>query len=54
MRFAIQCILANNNDDKRVALRGEHLRYIEANKGFIARHFAILSLEKCWHIQLDY
>jgi uncharacterized protein len=32
MRFAIQCILANNNDDKRVALRGDHLRYIEANK----------------------
>ncbi len=32
MRFVIQCILADNTDEKRIALRTEHLRYIEANK----------------------
>jgi len=32
MRFVIQCILVNDTAEKRVALRTEHLRYIEANK----------------------
>lgn len=32
MRFAIQCILAKNINEKRVALRTQHLQYIEANK----------------------
>lgn len=32
MRFAIQCILASDTDEQRIALRIEHLRYIEANK----------------------
>jgi hypothetical protein len=32
MRFVIQCILADNTDEKRIALKTEHLRYIEANK----------------------
>ncbi|PSB03450.1 YciI family protein [Merismopedia glauca] len=32
MRFALQCLLAENTDEKRVALRSKHLQYIEANK----------------------
>jgi uncharacterized protein YciI len=32
MRFAIQCVLAEHTTEKRVALRPEHLQYIEANK----------------------
>lgn len=32
MRFAIQCTLAKNIDKRRVSLRTEHLRYMEANK----------------------
>ena len=32
MHFAIQCTLAKNTDEKRLALRATHLRYIEANK----------------------
>jgi uncharacterized protein len=32
MRFAIQCILAKNVDEKRLALRPAHLKYLEANK----------------------
>jgi uncharacterized protein YciI len=32
MRFAIQCVLAENTDEQRVALRVKHLQYIEANK----------------------
>jgi uncharacterized protein YciI len=32
MKFAIQCILAKDANDKRISLRNEHLRYISANK----------------------
>lgn len=32
MRFAIQCFLAENVNDKRLALRPTHLKYLEANK----------------------
>jgi uncharacterized protein YciI len=32
MKFALQCTLAANSNDKRIALRTEHLRYIEAHK----------------------
>ncbi|HEY9621925.1 MAG TPA: YciI family protein [Crinalium sp.] len=32
MKFALQCILANDSSDKRIRLRTEHLRYIEAHK----------------------
>lgn len=32
MRFAIQCTLAEDSSKKRISLRIEHLRYIEANK----------------------
>jgi uncharacterized protein len=32
MRFALQCVLAENVDEKRLALRPMHLRYLEANK----------------------
>ena len=32
MRFALQCILAENVDEKRLALRPTHLQYLEANK----------------------
>ena len=32
MKFALQCILARDSDDQRLALRTEHLRYIEAHK----------------------
>jgi uncharacterized protein len=32
MRFAIQCVLAENVHEKRLALRPTHLKYLEANK----------------------
>jgi uncharacterized protein len=32
MRFALQCVLAENTDEQRIALRTKHLQYIEANK----------------------
>jgi uncharacterized protein len=32
MYFAIQCVLAANVNDKRVALRPTHIKYLEANK----------------------
>jgi uncharacterized protein len=32
MHFALQCILAEQTDKKRVSLRTKHLQYIEANK----------------------
>jgi uncharacterized protein len=32
MHFALQCILAEQTDEKRVSLRTKHLQYIEANK----------------------
>ena len=32
MRFAIQCVLAKNVNEKRLALRSSHLKYLEANK----------------------
>ncbi len=32
MRFAIQCVLAENTDENRMALRPTHLRFMEANK----------------------
>ena len=32
MKFVIQCTLAKDSNDKRISLRIEHLRYIEANK----------------------
>lgn len=32
MRFAIQCVLAKNVTEKRLALRPTHLKYLEANK----------------------
>jgi uncharacterized protein YciI len=35
MRFAIQCRVAENVDEKRLALRSTHLRFMEANKDCI-------------------
>ncbi|BAU12970.1 hypothetical protein LEP3755_35060 [Leptolyngbya sp. NIES-3755] len=35
MRFAIQCVLAENVNEKRLALRLNHLKYLEANKEHI-------------------
>jgi uncharacterized protein YciI len=35
MRFAIQCVLATNINDQRLALRPTHLKYLEANKEHI-------------------
>jgi uncharacterized protein len=35
MHFAVQCILAENTDEKRVALRPTHLRFMEKNKNRI-------------------
>ena len=35
MRFAIQCVLAENVNDKRLALRSTHLKYLEAHKDSI-------------------
>jgi uncharacterized protein len=32
MHFAIQCQLAENTDEKRLALRATHLRFMDANK----------------------
>ncbi len=32
MHFAIQCFLAENVEEKRLALRPTHLQYMEANK----------------------
>jgi uncharacterized protein len=32
MRFVIQCVLAANVNDQRLALRPTHLKYLEANK----------------------
>jgi uncharacterized protein len=32
MKFALQCILAEDSNDQRITLRTEHLRYIEAHK----------------------
>jgi uncharacterized protein len=32
MHFALQCVLAKNVDEKRLALRPTHLQYLEANK----------------------
>ena len=32
MHVALQCILAENSDEKRRALRPHHLQYMEANK----------------------
>jgi uncharacterized protein len=32
MYFAIQCVLAKDVDEKRLALRSTHLRFMEANK----------------------
>lgn len=32
MKFALQCILAKDSNDKRITLRTEHLRYIKAHK----------------------
>jgi uncharacterized protein len=35
MHFAIQCILADNVNEQRLALRSTHLKYLEANKEHI-------------------
>jgi uncharacterized protein len=35
MRFAIQCVLAENVNEKRLALRLTHLKYLEAHKDSI-------------------
>lgn len=35
MYFAIQCVLAKNVNDKRLALRPTHLKYLQANKEHI-------------------
>ncbi len=35
MKFAIQCKLAPESQEKRISLRLEHLRYIEANQNRI-------------------
>lgn len=32
MHFALQCILAENVNEKRLALRPKHLQYMDANK----------------------
>lgn len=32
MHFALQCVLAENVDQKRLALRPTHLQYLSANK----------------------
>jgi uncharacterized protein len=32
MHFAIQCRLAENTDEKRLAIRTNHLRFMDANK----------------------
>jgi uncharacterized protein len=32
MHFAIQCRLAENSEQKRLALRSNHLKFMEANK----------------------
>lgn len=32
MHFALQCILADHVDEKRLALRSVHLQYMNANK----------------------
>lgn len=32
MKFVLQCILAKDSSDRRIELRTEHLRYIEAHK----------------------
>jgi uncharacterized protein len=32
MRFALQCVLAENVDEKRLALRPTHLQYLATNK----------------------
>jgi uncharacterized protein len=32
MHFAIQCVLAKNVEEKRLALRPTHLKYLEANR----------------------
>lgn len=32
MRFAIQCVLAENVDEQRLALRPTHLKYLQANQ----------------------
>jgi uncharacterized protein len=32
MHFAIQCVLAENVNEQRLALRSTHLKYLEANK----------------------
>jgi uncharacterized protein len=35
MRFAIQCVLGENVNEKRLALRPTHLKYLEAHKEHI-------------------
>jgi uncharacterized protein len=35
MHFAIQCILAANVNEQRLALRSTHLKYLQANKEHI-------------------
>jgi hypothetical protein len=35
MHFAIQCVLAENTDEKRLALRTTHLRFMAENKNRI-------------------
>lgn len=35
MQFAIQCVLAENVNEQRLALRAAHLKYLEANKEHI-------------------
>lgn len=35
MLFALQCFLANNMDEQRLALRSTHMQYMEANKDHI-------------------
>jgi uncharacterized protein len=35
MRFAIQCVLAPNVNEKRLALRSTHLKYLAAHKDSI-------------------
>jgi uncharacterized protein len=45
MRFAIQCQLAENIEEKRLALRPNHLRFMEANKDRIFCGGPTVSLE---------
>jgi uncharacterized protein len=45
MHFAIQCILADNTDEKRLALRPTHLRFMEENKDRIFCGGPTVSLE---------